>query len=212
MRTHNLSSRKGARDAWVWESPRVGPQPVTWPFLVRAGEPCEPLTRSGTPLLRRPRSYWQEQETPTTQPLLLTLLMRWTLGDSLLIEIPQALLPVSVQDTSCLSDLLSTPLGILSSLHFVWTLKTPFQLKGGRKPLSQTDRILPNRPNQSGINVAKLLCLDVASSNLPWDIFTGEGLTLSSKFKLQIQTTRGAPVISGVLFGYLLLWSFEESS
>ena len=26
---------------------------------------------------------------------------------------------------------------------------------------------------------------DVAPSNLPWDILTGEGLTLSSKFKLQ---------------------------
>ena len=139
----------------------AGMQPVTWSVLVSAGEPCEPLTRSGTPLLGSPRSYWQEPETPTTQPLLLTLLMRWTLADSLLIEIPQALLPVSVEDTSCLSNLLSTPWEsfLMSSLHFVWTLKTPFQLKGGRKPLSQIDRILPNRPNPSGINVAKLLWL-----------------------------------------------------
>ena len=112
-----IPSRKGTRDAWVWKSPRVGTQPVTGPFLVSAWGPCEPLTRSGTPLLRSPRSYWQEQETPTTQPLLLTLLMRWTLGDSLLIEIPQALLPGSVQDTSCLSYLLSSPLGILSDFQ-----------------------------------------------------------------------------------------------
>ena len=55
---------------------KAGVQPVTRSLLVSAGEPCEPLTRSGASLLGSPGSYWQEQETPTTQPLLLTLLMR----------------------------------------------------------------------------------------------------------------------------------------
>lgn len=51
-------------------------------------------------------SGWQDQETSTTRPLLPILLVRQTLGDFFIDQVPHTVLPESTQkNTSCLRDL-----------------------------------------------------------------------------------------------------------
>lgn len=94
-------------------------------------------------------------------PSLLSLsVVRWILGYSLPTEVLQAFLPVSAQNSSYFSNLVSILWESHTfSSHPAGSLQTPPFLKKGRKTRRspQTTVPLPNGPNCSETNMAKLL-------------------------------------------------------
>ena len=137
-------------------------------------------------------SCWQEQETPTTRPLLPRLARR-NLSDSLSTKVPQALLPVSAQNPSCPNNLVNNLQGSLRPLTLTqWEVckLLLFSQKEEREDPHLRELCHPLR-DQVGQELMWLSSSgpEVVLSNLLWDILTEEGLSQA----WAITNSRGTP-------------------